>query len=154
MNSLKHLFALGLVLPSIAFADISVKEAWIPEAPHTAQAMGAFMTIENSDAQSVKVIKASAPNFDRIELHESIEENGMHKMIAQPFLTIPAKGSLELKPGGYHIMLIGVQQPSKAGDVIPIELTLDNGQKIMVNTSVYKRKDMMHKMPMMKGKSE
>ncbi|HQR82827.1 MAG TPA: copper chaperone PCu(A)C, partial [Thiotrichales bacterium] len=78
----------------------------------------------------------------------------MHKMIAQPFLTIPEKGSLELKPGGYHIMLIGVQQPSKAGDVIPIELTLDNGQKIMVNTSVYKRKDMMHKMPMMKGKSE
>jgi periplasmic copper chaperone A len=71
-------------------------------------------------------------------------------MIAQPFLTVPAKGNLELKPGSYHIMLIGVQQPSKAGDVIPIELTLDNGEKITVNTNVYKRKDMMHKMPMMK----
>jgi copper(I)-binding protein len=150
MHSLKHLIALTLCLPTLALADVSVKDAWIPEAPPTAQAMGAFMTIENSDAQVVKVVKASAPNFDRVELHESIEENGMHKMIAQPFLTVPAKGSLELKPGSYHIMLIGVQQPSKAGDVIPIELTLDNGEKIMVNTSVYKRKDMMHKMPMMK----
>jgi copper(I)-binding protein len=150
MHSLKHLIALTLCLPTLALADISVKDAWIPEAPPTAQAMGAFMTIENSDAQVVKVVKASAPNFDRVELHESIEENGMHKMIAQPFLTLPAKGTLELKPGSYHIMLIGVQQPSKAGDVIPIELTLDNGEKIMVNTSVYKRKDMMHKMPMMK----
>jgi copper(I)-binding protein len=150
MHSLKHLIALTLCLPTLALADISVKDAWIPEAPPTAQAMGAFMTIENSDAQVVKVVKASAPNFDRVELHESIEENGMHKMIAQPFLTVPAKGTLELKPGSYHIMLIGVQQPSKAGDVIPIELTLDNGEKIMVNTSVYKRKDMMHKMPMMK----
>lgn len=150
MLNVKHLVALSLVLPSLALAEVTVKEAWIPEAPPSAQAMGAFMTIENSDAQAVKVVKASAPNFDRVELHESIEENGMHKMIAQPFLNIPAKGSLELKPGGYHIMLIGVQQPSKAGDVIPIELTLDNGQKIMVNTSVYKRKDMMHKMPMMK----
>ena len=150
MLNVKHLVALSLVVPSLAFAEVTVKEAWIPEAPPSAQAMGAFMTIENSDAQAVKVVKASAPNFDRVELHESIEENGMHKMIAQPFLAIPAKGSLELKPGGYHIMLIGVQQPSKAGDVIPIELTLDNGQKLMVNTSVYKRKDMMHKTPMMK----
>jgi periplasmic copper chaperone A len=150
MHSLKHLIALTLCLPTLALADISVKDAWIPEAPPTAQAMGAFMTIENSDAQVVKVVKASAPNFDRVELHESIEENGMHKMIAQPFLTVPAKGNLELKPGSYHIMLIGVQQPSKAGDVIPIELTLDNGEKITVNTNVYKRKDMMHKMPMMK----
>lgn len=150
MLNMKHLVALSLVLPSLALAEVTVKEAWIPEAPPSAQAMGAFMTIENSDAQAVKVVKASAPNFDRVELHESIEENGMHKMVAQPFLSIPAKGSLELKPGGYHVMLIGVQQPSKAGDVIPIELTLDNGQKLMVNTSVYKRKDMMHKMPMMK----
>lgn len=150
MLNMKHLVALSLVVPSLALAEVTVKEAWIPEAPPSAQAMGAFMTIENSDAQAVKVVKASAPNFDRVELHESIEENGMHKMVAQPFLSIPAKGSLELKPGGYHVMLIGVQQPSKAGDVIPIELTLDNGQKIMVNTSVYKRKDMMHKMPMMK----
>lgn len=150
MLNMKHLVALSLVLPSLALAEVTVKEAWIPEAPPSAQAMGAFMTIENSDAQAVKVVKASAPNFDRVELHESIEENGMHKMVAQPFLSIPAKGSLELKPGGYHVMLIGVQQPSKAGDVIPIELTLDNGQKLMVNTSVYKRKDMMHKMPMAK----
>lgn len=36
MTSLKHLLALGLVLPAVAFADISVKEAWIPEAPHSA----------------------------------------------------------------------------------------------------------------------
>jgi copper(I)-binding protein len=130
-------------LPTLALAEITVSNAWIPEAPPTAQAMGAFMTLHNTDSVAVNVIQASAANFDRIELHESIEVNGMHKMIAQAFLTIPAQGSLELKPGGFHVMLIGVQKPSRAGDVIPIELTLDNHQKILVNATVYKRKDMM-----------
>lgn len=148
MRTFRYMIALICLLPNLAWADISVSQAWIPEAPPGAQAMGAFMTINNNGDQAVHIIKAHADHFDRVELHQSIEVNGMHQMIAQESLTVPAHGQLQLKPGSYHIMLIGIQQPYHAGDHVLIELTLDNGQHIQVNTPIYQRKHPMMHQPM------
>ncbi len=141
-----------LSLPLVAMAEVKVVEPWIPEAPPTAHAMAAFMVLENDKDHPVRVIAAHAPGFDTIELHKSVEENGMHKMLKQDALVIPAMGSLELRPGGYHVMLIGVQDPRpKAGDVIPVRLDLEDGTHITVETPVKKRADMMQRMQNMQG---
>jgi len=146
------LFAVALAFPLSAVAEVKVVEPWIPEAPPTAHAMAAFMVLENDEDRPVRVIAAHAPGFDTIELHKSVEENGMHKMLKQEALVIPEMGSLELRPGGYHVMLIGVQEPRpKAGDVIPLRLDLEGGESIEVSVPVKKRADMMQRMQKMQG---
>ncbi|MEW6765832.1 MAG: copper chaperone PCu(A)C [Pseudomonadota bacterium] len=148
----KLLLAAALLAPLSALAEIKVVEPWIPEAPPNAQAMAAFMSIENDEDRPVKVVNAHAPGFKVIELHKSVEENGMHKMLKQEALVVPPMGSLELRPGSYHIMLIGVQDPRpKAGDVIPVRLDLEDGTQITVQTPVKKRADMMQRMQKMQG---
>lgn len=141
------LFFAALSLPLAALAEVKVAESWIPEAPPTAHTMAAFMVLENDEDRPVRVIAAHAPGFDTIELHKSVEENGMHKMLRQDALVIPEMGSLELRPGGYHVMLIGVHEPRpKAGDVIPMRLDLEGGRSIELKVPVKKRADMMQRM--------
>ncbi len=139
--------AAAMMLPLSVMAEIKVVEPWIPEAPPNAQAMAAFMVIENDEDKDVKVLNAFAPGFNTIELHKSVEVDGMHKMLKQDALVIPAMGSLTLKPGSYHIMLIGVQDPRpKAGDVIPVRLDFEGGKQMTVQVPVKKRADMMKRM--------
>lgn len=145
------LFAAVLALPLSAYAEVKVVEPWIPEAPPNAQALGAFMVLENDEDREIKVISAYAPGFDTIELHKSVEENGMHKMLKQDALVIPAMGSLELKPGSYHVMLIGVQKPPKAGDTIPLRLDFEGQPSQTIDVPVKKRADMMKRMQQMQG---
>ncbi len=148
----KLMFAAAMLLPLSVMAEIKVVDAWIPEAPPNAQAMAAFMVIENDDDKVVNVVNAFAPGFNTIELHKSVEIDGMHKMLKQDKLEIPAMGSLTLKPGSYHIMLIGVQDPRpKAGDVIPVRLDFEGGAQMTVQVPVKKRADMMQRMQKMQG---
>jgi copper(I)-binding protein len=58
-----------------------------------------------------------------VELHETIERDG--KMVMQPRLQfdIPAGGTLEMEPGSYHIMLLGLKQGLKPGDTVKVTLT-------------------------------
>ncbi|MDM7321994.1 MAG: copper chaperone PCu(A)C [Gammaproteobacteria bacterium] len=145
------LLAAALFLPLSALAEVKVINPWVPEAPPNAQALAAFMVLENDGEQVVKVTNAWAPGFDTIELHRSVEENGMHKMIKQDALIIPAKGKLELKPGGYHVMLIGVHNPPKAGDVIPLRLDFEGLPSQTVEVPVKKRAEMMKQTGPMHG---
>ncbi len=144
----------AMMLPLTAWAEIKVVDPWIPEAPPNAQAMAAFMVIENDEDKEVKLVNAFAPGFKTIELHKSVEENGMHKMLKQDVMVVPPMGSLTLKPGSYHIMLIGVQDPRpKAGDVIPLRLDFEGGKQMTVQTPVKKRADMMQRMENMQKMS-
>jgi copper(I)-binding protein len=145
------LIVAALFLPLSAYAEVKVVEPWIPEAPPNAQALGAFMVLENDEDREVKVVSAWAPGFDTIELHKSVEENGMHKMIKQDALVIPPMGSLELKPGSYHVMLIGVHKPPKAGDVIPLRLDFEGLPSQTIQVPVKKRAEMMKRMAPMQG---
>lgn len=143
---MKRLFAGLLMLASSqAMAEIVIHDPWVPEAPPVAHALGGFMVMENAGDEPVALIEAQAEGFDRVELHESIEEDGMHKMIKQEQIAIPAHGKTVLKHGSYHIMFIGVHNPPRAGDVIPVRLKFDTEPERMVEFQVRKRQmQMMH----------
>ena len=132
---------LGLFAP-VALAEVTVKDAWVAEAPPTAMALAAFMTLENDADVERKLVRAEAPGFDRVELHRSIEVNGVHRMERQDAIAIPADGAARLAPGGYHVMLIGVETPRRAGDEIPVTLTFADGETMTLPVPV-KRRDFM-----------
>ena len=64
-------------------------------------------------------------------------DGGVMKMGAVPSLELPAGQAVELKPGGYHVMLMGLKQQLKAGDSVPLTLTVEGkgGQKETVQVT-------------------
>lgn len=135
-----------LLISSLSMAHhINVRGAWLPEMPPVSKVMAAFMIFENNTDQVVNIVKISSPSFARVEMHLSKIVDGVAKMLPQQKLSIPAKGTLTLQPGSYHLMLFQPKQPLKTGDSVPMLITLDDGTvftlQVKVKTSSMKMMD-------------
>lgn len=132
------IFFIGLFLANTAFAatSISVEKAWSPEAPPIAKVMAGYMKINNISNIDVKIKSAKSTLFKSVEIHRTEMKDGMMRMVKQENLKIKANGHIELKPGGLHMMLMGKLNPVKSGSMIPVTLTLDNGETIAINLKV------------------
>lgn len=97
----------------------------------------AYMMLHNHGGTDDAVIGASSDVADAVELHLSqMGDDGVMQMIQQETFDLPAGGELELKPGSYHIMLIGLKQDLAVGDEITITLDLQNGEDITLTIPV------------------
>ena len=95
-----------------------------------------YLTIVNPGSVSDDVIAASSDAAETGELHESYEESGMTMMRPIIKLHVPAGEKLEMKPGGYHIMLINLKRELKAGQVISVTLVLQKAGPVPVRATV------------------
>lgn len=119
-----------------ATAGIIVADVWARESP-MATTMGAvYMRIDNSGTADDALTGASAAVAGTVEIHETKNEGGVMSMSKVDGIPVPAGGSAELKPGGYHVMLIGVTAPLKAGDRFPVTLQFANAGAITVEAEV------------------
>lgn len=132
---------LAVLLSSVAGADessLSIDTPYVRLVPPNAPASGAFMVIRNSGKELRRLVSAESNAAKTVELHTHINDNGLMKMRAVPSIDIASGGAVELKPGSYHVMLIGLHKPLAEGDLIPISLGFDDGQKIKVSAPVRK----------------
>ncbi len=125
--------------------NIMINDPWVRSAPPNAPALGAFMQIANHSDTDVKLLSANVAGYKRVELHRTIPKNGVMQMVKQEFMPIPAHGELMLKPGSWHIMLIGPESVPSKGESVKIELIFDNGLSKTVHAKVRKGKMMHHK---------
>ncbi len=100
------------------------------------QNSAAFVKVINTDLKTQQIVAATSPVANIIELHTSTEENGVHKMRPVEAIDVPAGGVVELKSGGYHVMLIDLKHDLIAGQEIPVTFEMDNGNKIETTYSV------------------
>ena len=134
--------------------ELIVKEAWarVPLAPQNNTAV--YMMIDNPTATAKAIVAVSTPDADSSDLHEMRTEGKMMKMMPLKSLPVPAKGSVELKPGGFHIMCNDLKKTLKPGDTISLVLKLDDGKTIPVTATVRALEDSSapasgeHNMPM------
>ena len=135
---LKTLFALALVfISSLSFAkDIDVVSQYVREVPPGVTTSAAFLTLKNNTDKAFSLIRVNSDVAKNIELHEHTHKDGMMEMRQVEKITIPAHGKTALKPGGYHIMLIGLTRKIKSGDKITLELEFDNGDKQKIEAEV------------------
>jgi len=156
--------ALALGLPAATLAAdsdaITVEKPYARAVPPTARNSGAFMRLRNDSDQPVKVVAAKSDVSRVTELHTHVHDKGVMRMRRVEFIEVPPHGSVELKPGGYHVMLIGLEKPLKPGDPVHIELTFGDGSRERialeaVQTGMMPMKGMDHthhmKMPMKHG---
>ena len=93
--------------------------------PPGAMSGGAYLTIENSGTATATLVSAASPVAGAVELHQMTMDGGMMTMRAVRTIDVPAGAKLELKPGGYHLMLLDLKQPLKQGETFPLKLTFE-----------------------------
>jgi len=127
---------MGLSTPSFA-GDISVEGVWARASAGMARAGAAFMTIKNT-GDADKLVAAKANVSKRAELHTHLHENGMMKMRQVKSVAVPAKGMAMLKPGGDHVMFMGLSAPFIEGESFPLTLVFEKAGEVNVNVMIKK----------------
>lgn len=107
-------------------AAIAIKHAWARPTASGAVNGAAYFTIENAGKADDVLTGAKTAIAAKSELHESLMENGV--MIMRPLgdVVVPAAGSVDFKPGGKHLMLLGLKSPLTAGQTFTVTLQFKN----------------------------
>jgi hypothetical protein len=113
--------AAALSLP--AAAQTTVKDAWVRGT--VAQQQGTGMFLQITSASGGRLVSGSSPVAGVVEIHEMAMEGNVMRMRALPNgLELPAGRTVELKPGGYHVMLMSLKQQLKPGETVPVSLVV------------------------------
>ncbi|MBB5272412.1 copper chaperone PCu(A)C [Quisquiliibacterium transsilvanicum] len=116
--------AAALAVSSAAFAQVTVKDPWVRGTVAQQKASGAFMLLQSATA--ARLVSAASPVAGVVELHEMRMEGDVMRMRALTGLDLPAGSTVELKPGGYHVMLMDLKKPLQEGDMVPLTLTVED----------------------------
>lgn len=116
----------------------SLSGAWVREPVPGRDVTAAYVVVENPGATELRIVSASADVAGTVEMHEMVRNGDMMKMSPVKSITVPAKGKVELKPGGLHLMLFSLKKPLKDGDSVEVALTTDAGATVKTKAAVKK----------------
>lgn len=118
-------------------SSVMVTQAYArASATPTASSGAAYVSLMNHAAEADRLVSATTPAAKTAEIHKSEDVDGVMKMAPAGPLEIPGMGMLEMKPGGYHIMLMGLSKPLKKGEEIEITLTFEKAGAVTVKVPV------------------
>ncbi len=121
--------------PSASAPQITVEHAWARATVGTGRTGAAYMTLSASGAPD-RLLTISTPVAATAELHETTNDNGVMKMRPAPGVAIAPGKPLNLAPGGYHVMLMGLKQPLAAGSSFPVTLTFEHAAPVTATVAV------------------
>jgi periplasmic copper chaperone A len=114
---------------------LSAQDAWIRTTPGSDVA-AAYLTLHNSGTAPVVIVSVSSPRAAAAMIHETALANGQYTMRAHPQLRIAPGETVQLAPGGLHIMLHGLGRPLYPGEEVPLLLRLEDGSTVSVSARV------------------
>ncbi len=122
----------ALALNAWAQSSVKIEDAWVRGTVAQQRATGAFMRL--TAQQDTRLVGVSSPVAGVVEIHEMSMDNGVMKMRAVPGLSLPAGKTVELKPGGYHVMLMDLKAAVAADQQVPLTLVFEgqSGQREQV----------------------
>jgi copper(I)-binding protein len=120
-----------------ATSQIAITAPWSRETAEGQDAGGAFMTIANSGTAADRLTGGSTPVAGEVQVHTVDMTDGVMRMRQlEDGLEIPAGGSVTLRPGSFHIMLMQLTQPLRQGEAVPVTLTFENAGTVEVELTV------------------
>ena len=120
-------FLLAACLWTPAFAQVSVKDAWVRASVPEQKVTSAFMQL--NAAAGGRLVEVRSTVAGMVELHEMSMDGTTMMMRAVPGIDLPPGQAVELKPGGFHVMLMDLKQPMKAGDTVTLTLVVEGKDK-------------------------
>lgn len=115
------LFAtLLLAVSHMAWADVAITEAWARATAPGQKVGAAYMTLKS--AQPLTLVYVDSASADEVEIHSMTMNNGIMKMRKLEALALQPNKAEKLAPGGFHLMLFGLQKPLKTGETVTLKL--------------------------------
>lgn len=138
---MKRLLLLALLLSGCASwtqtqSRLSVEEGWVRLMPPVAPNSAAYFTLNNQGKTAVDLIAVESDVAGVLELHTIVEEGELRRMQQLQKVTVPAQGSVQFKPGSYHVMLIGLKKPLQENQIVPLTLRFVSGESLAVSLPV------------------
>jgi copper(I)-binding protein/polyisoprenoid-binding protein YceI len=132
-------FALSLTrVPADGSTALEVGDPWLREVPPGAGAAGGYGEFRNRSDHSIRIARLQSPLSQRVEIHEMAMVDGQMRMRAVEDVSIAPGGTLSLKPGGYHLMFMGLNRAPKAGESVPLTVELEGGESVEITLPVRK----------------
>lgn len=137
------------VLAACQFAGLEISDASIVSvdahsaAEHRAHGgaassnpASAYFVVRNNTAQADRLLSVSTEIARTAELHATVIENNVAKMGPVVGIDVPANGTMELKPGGYHVMLLNLMRSLTVGEKVPLKLQFEQAGEITIEAEV------------------
>jgi periplasmic copper chaperone A len=125
----------GAFAHDFTLGALKIDHPWARASAGPARNGAAFFAVENS-GRADRLVAASGDVAQRVELHVHRMEGNVMQMRQVEAVEVPAGGTAILQPGGFHVMLIGLEQPLKEGDRFPLTLTFEQAGEITVEVKV------------------
>lgn len=129
-------FALVLLAAACGSPDtpnlepIQIRSAWASPTPGGVSVSAGYLEISNATDQDDRLIAASSPRADRVEIHDMVMDGPIMRMRPVEALSIPAGETVTFAPGGMHLMFMGVVDPFAEGENIPVTLSFERAGDI------------------------
>ncbi|MBW8294501.1 copper chaperone PCu(A)C [Sphingopyxis sp.] len=143
LSSITLAAAAAVILAGAAPAETNrantlvIKDGWTRETAQGQTAGGGFMVITNQSARADRLMTGSSTAAAEVQIHTVSMDGGVMRMRQlRDGLTIPANGAVTLKPGSFHIMLMGLKRPLQRGMTVPITLQFERAGSRIVRLAV------------------
>ncbi len=118
--------------------NIKIEQAWARATPGKVPNGAAYLTLSAEGEETDRLIAVASPVAKRVELHTHLMEEGVMKMRRIKAIEVAPGSPSVLKPGGHHVMLMGLQAPLKQGEKFPLTLTFERAGSVEVMVTVEK----------------
>lgn len=138
MKFISSLFIVLFTSSLLMASSIEVKNQYVRATPPNIPNSAAFMKIINNTSKDISIIGAKSNIAKKVELHTHDMKNGMMRMYQVQKVDVKANSNVMFKPGSFHVMFLGLNQPLKESQNITFTLLLSNGEKVNVTAPVKK----------------
>lgn len=132
------LCALSLGLPAWA-SSVEAEDPWIRAAPPAARMLAGYVVLHNRSQQPLALVGAHSERFALVEVHETVDVDGVARMREVPRIEIAPGATLRLQPGGRHLMLMRPQSVPAEGEQVEIVLKLSDGSELPLRFQVLRQ---------------
>ena len=129
------IFLLAVLFSTAAEAQITVQDAWARATPPGAKIAAGYLVIRNAGGAD-RLLGASSPAAERVETHTTMRDGDISRMREVKGYEVPARGTLELKPAGSHLMLVNLKAPLKEGTTVPLTLKFEKAGEVKTELQV------------------
>ena len=119
-------------------SEVMVHDAYVRATPPAVINSAAFMTLHNHSKNPLALVKATSDVAKKVELHTHDMVDGQMRMYEVPKIELPAQSHTTLKPGGFHVMLLGLHKPLIEGQKVTLNLQLSDGTTLTLAAPVKK----------------
>jgi hypothetical protein len=122
--------------PSASKPVIEVRNAWVRAVLPVQKSTALYMTIINNSNNTLRLVDVKSNIASHTMIHRTVEEEGIAKMRHQDSLVITPKDAIVFRPGGLHVMFMGLNQAVSEGDTVDVILIFDDGRELTVEAVV------------------